>query len=106
MFDFEDLIVEKTGQPKLYILKSPLEFKGSSMFIDIYYYCRTKSQIRVFNKPDVCQKTLINDRMNKVEMSTFLQDGEILLKIGSRFLHFNSEKGDFIGKMKFNDAII
>jgi len=44
--------------------------------------------------------------MNKVEMSTFLQDGEILLKIASRFLHFNSEKGDFIGQMKFNDDIM
>jgi len=42
MFDFEDLIVEKTGQPKLNILKSPVEFKGSSMFFDIYYFCRTK----------------------------------------------------------------
>ena len=44
--------------------------------------------------------------MNKVEMSTFLQDGEILLKIGKGFLHFNSEKGDFIGKVKFNNDIL
>ena len=39
-------------------------------------------------------------------MSTFLQDGEILVKIGHRFLHFNSEKGDFIGQIKFNDELL
>ena len=36
MLDFEDLIQEKSDKPKKYIYKSPLDFKGSSMFLDIY----------------------------------------------------------------------
>lgn len=39
-------------------------------------------------------------------MSTFLQDGEIMLKIGCKYLHFNSEKGDFIGNLKFNNSLL
>ena len=53
-FDFEDLIEEKSGHAKMNILKSPLQFKGSSMFLDFYYYCRTRSTIHVFNRPDIC----------------------------------------------------
>ena len=39
-------------------------------------------------------------------MSTFLQDGEIMIKIGSKYLHFNSEKGDFIGNLKFDNSLL
>lgn len=106
LFDFEELIEEKPGQLRRKILKSPLVCKGSSSFIDFYQYCRTKSFMRMFHLPDVVQKTLVNDRMNKVDMSTFMEDGDVLVKIGSRFLQFCAERGDFIGQLKFNDEVL
>ena len=93
-------------EPKMFVLKSSILFTGSSKFIDIYQFCRTKSYLRLFNLPDIVEKTLVNDRMNKVEMSTFLDDGEILIKTGSRYLHFSSENGSFISEVKFNNSII
>lgn len=34
-------------------------------------------------------------------MTTFLEDGDILLKINSRFLNFNAEFGSYIGEVDF-----
>lgn len=62
--------------------------------------------MRLFQLPNVVQKTLVNDRMNQVDMSTFMENGEILVKIGSRFLQFSAERGDFICQLKFNEEIL
>ena len=62
--------------------------------------------MRIYHLPDVVQTTLLNDRQNKVQMSTFLEDGEIIVMVGNRFLHFCSERGDFIGQVRFNDEAL
>lgn len=44
----------------------------------------------------------MSDFDQKVDFSTFLDDGQVLLKIGSRFLIFN-ETGEFIDEIDFKD---
>ena len=45
---------------------------------------------------------LINDIDSKVELSTFLVDGRILIKIAQRFMLFDPE-GTFIDEIEFED---
>jgi len=44
--------------------------------------------------------TMIQDKNNSVELVTFLKDGNILLKIGNRFMLFN-DCGNFIDEIEF-----
>ena len=62
-----------------------------------YYY-----QVR-YTLPDSTQTTLMADFEKKVDFSSFLDDGKILLKVGHRFLIFN-EIGDFIDETEFKDT--
>lgn len=48
---------------------------------------------------------LINDFLNWVDMSTFLEDGKILIKIRRRFMVFTAE-GAFLDEVKFDDTLI
>ena len=57
--------------------------------------------MRIFYLPDRTEKTLINDFQNLVDMSTFLENGNILLKIRSRYMIF-TQKGHFIDEVSFN----
>jgi hypothetical protein len=43
--------------------------------------------------PDNKTNVLINDIDEKVDMSTFLDDGKIMVKIADRFLLFDSNGG-------------
>lgn len=47
------------------------------------------------------EKTLINDIQNKVDLATFLEDGDILLKINNRFLLFKATNGQFVADIEF-----
>ena len=48
---------------------------------------------------------LINDFLNWVDMSTFLENGKILVKIRRRFMIFTGD-GNFIAETEFNDDIL
>lgn len=78
-------------------------FNGASEFIEVYQEGRTQSYIRVFQLPDMVEKTLINDIQNKCDMATFLEDGDILLKINSRFLQFKADTGDYMTQVEFEN---
>ena len=52
------------------IVKSVFEIMG-----------KFKSHMTICQKPDSTSKTLINDYMNEVDMSTYLSDGKILIKV-------------------------
>ena len=54
----------------------------------------------IYSLPDSTQTTLISDFDRKTDFSTFLDDGQVLLKIGFRFLIFN-EIGQFIDEVDF-----
>ena len=55
--------------------------------------------------PDNAQKILINDYLHWVDMSTFIFEGKILVKIRRRFMVFDY-KGDFIDEVEFNDGAL
>ena len=41
--------------------------------------------------------------MNKVDMSTYIEGGDVLVKVYKRFMAF-TQKGEFIDEVEFNDA--
>ena len=52
--------------------------------------------------PDNKTNVLVPDINNKCDMSTFLEDGKIMVKIASRFLLFHSN-GSFIDQIEFKE---
>ena len=68
----------------------------------MYRYEKHKSFLRTFNIPDRACKTLVNDFQNYVDMSTFLENGYILLRCRTRFMIFTST-ANFIQEVNFNN---
>ena len=58
--------------------------------------------MKILYLPNAYEKTIINDFQNGVDMSTFLANGNILLKIFHRFLIFSTD-GAFISKVTFQE---
>ena len=58
--------------------------------------------MKIVYLPNAYEKTIINDFQNGVDMSTFLANGNILLKIFHRFLIFSAD-GAFISTVTFED---
>jgi hypothetical protein len=56
-------------------------------------------------KPDSTSKVIINDYQNFVDMSTFLEDGKILIKIRRRYMVFTSN-GAFLDEAQFDDSLL
>lgn len=56
--------------------------------------------MKIYEKPDSAQKTLINDFMHLVDVSTFLSDGKILVKALRRYMIFD-EYGQYIDEVDF-----
>jgi hypothetical protein len=54
----------------------------------------------IYEKPDSAQKTLINDFMRLVDISSFLDDGKIFVKVLRRFMVFTKD-GAFIDEIDF-----
>lgn len=63
------------------------------------------SHITVGLKPDSTSKVIINDFQNFVDMSTFLEDGKILIKIRRRYMVFTAN-GAFLDEAQFDDSIL
>mgnify|MGYP006089676223 CR=1 FL=1 len=101
--DIFELLDKKSGAISRYI-KGPTEIQGSMRFFNVYQKKKFSSFMIICQKPDSTTKTLINDYLNQVDMSTFLEDGKILMKIGKRFMVFTSN-GAFIDETEFNDEI-
>lgn len=57
----------------------------------------------IYEKPDSAQKTLINDFMKLCDLSSFLDDGKIFVKIQRRFMIFTKD-GSFIDEVDFEQA--
>jgi hypothetical protein len=83
-------------------LAGPFKFQGSNRFINIYKKNTFESFVNIFYLPDTAEKTLIHDCFNGVDMSTFLDNGYIMLKIFHRFLIF-TEGGVFVTEVIFGD---
>ncbi len=52
--------------------------------------------------PESTTKTLMVDHMNMIDISTFLSNGDILLRCGHRYLVFDKD-GFFKSQVSFND---
>jgi hypothetical protein len=105
VYEAEELIQEDRSKPKSEFTKGPLLMGGSNRFYNIYRVNKFQSHLRIFLMPDSTQKVLINDFLNWVDMSTFLEDGKILIKIRRRFMVFTAE-GAFLDEVKFDDTLI
>ena len=82
-----------------------MQVNGSHRFINVYQSDKFTSRIRLFQKPDQVEKPLINDFLNWVDMSTFLESGKIMVKCRRRFMIFTND-GHFIDEVDFNDSIL
>ena len=102
IFEAEDLVAEDKTKPKLIYNKGPTCMQGSHRFFNIYQHDKFTSKIRIFQKPDQTEKVIINDFLNWVDMSTFLESGKILIKIRRRFMVFTGD-GAFIDEIEFNN---
>jgi hypothetical protein len=61
--------------------------------------------VKVHLLPDSTERTLINDFQNFVDISTFLNNEYILIKIRRRFMVF-SKNGNFINEMGFENNLL
>ena len=79
--------------------------RASNRFFNVYQQGKFTSQLMIFQRPDTTRSTLINDFLNWVDMSSFLSDGKILVKIRRRFMIFTGD-GAFIDEANFDDDIL
>ena len=85
------------------MLKGPIKFNGSEDYISLIKEGEFKCFIRSQLLPDSHNIALINDMQGMVEMSTFLDKGDILIKAKKRFLIF-SKQGRFIDEAEFKET--
>ena len=88
IMESEDIVVEVRGKPKSKYLKGPIAIGGSKRFFNVYQVKKFTSHITICQRPDATSKTMINDFQNTVDMSTFLTNGKIMIKILNRFMVF------------------
>jgi hypothetical protein len=105
ILESEDIVVEKRGQPLSKHIQGPIAINGSFRYFNVYQVDKFKSHMTVALKPDSTSRVVINDYLNFVDMSTFLEDGKILIKIRRRYMVFNCN-GAFIDEAQFDDAIL
>jgi hypothetical protein len=95
----------KIGEEKVSLnyASGPYLYEGSNEFA-VMYQENDKHIYKkiIYSLPNSTTNVLINDIYNKVELSTFLADGRILVKIAQRFLLFDPE-GTFTDEIEFED---
>lgn len=64
-----------------YWMRGPFKFEGSNRFYNVYRKNKFQTFMRIFYLPDTTERTLMNDFQNGADMSTFLQNGKILVKV-------------------------
>lgn len=102
ILEADELMDEDRTQAARKQFRGPFTFSGSNRFYEVFRQSKFKSFMRIYTLPDMVQKTLINDFGNYVDMSTFLEDGNILMRSRSRFMIFSKE-GFFKDEITFND---
>ena len=99
LLDAETLADESSLNMKYEFSRGPFLINGSSQFL-IEFKFLVEGQLpqnvsKVYHILDQSTKILVNDFNNEVNFSSYLQNGNIIVKSSQRFLIFNS-KGDFI----------
>ena len=82
--DAEDLIEKQIETHDKVIkntwMRGPFKFEGSNRFYNVYRKNKFETFMRIFYLPDSTERTLCNDYQNGCDMSTFLQNGKIMVK--------------------------
>ena len=85
-----------------HLIMDAFQVKGSHQFALAFHVPNHQSyKLQVYQKPDNMNLTLIHDVEDAVQLVTWLDDGNILLKVGNRFLLFN-DCGNFIDEIEFH----
>jgi len=84
-------------------VQGPYSYFGSHDFTVVYKYGQDMIyKGRIYQQPDCQCTSLVADYEKQVDLTTFLDSGEILLKIKFRFMIFD-KTGDFIDEIEFKD---
>ena len=79
----------------------PFMYKGSAQYGCIYRYGTSYSyKQRIYQLPSSKSETLLCDSLKRVNMTTFLENGQILMKVDNRFMIFDKD-GEFIDEVEF-----
>jgi hypothetical protein len=105
ILESEDIVVERRGMPKSKHVYGPYPIQGSDKLFNIYQINKFKSHITIMLSPDSTSQTVINDFQNFCDMSTFLENGYILIKCRRRYMVFDS-CGRFIDEIEFDNSIL
>jgi hypothetical protein len=100
IMESENLINDGNPSCKCDLIKGPIVIEGSNRYFNIFRKRKFISNMHIFRLPDSQRQLLINDFQNLVDFSTFLNSGDILVKLASRFLVFNTS-GEFIDEVIF-----
>ena len=71
--------------------------------MDAYKTGSFKCDAIIYEKPDSAQKTLINDFQHLVDISSFMDNGKIFVKLQRRFMIFTKD-GVFIDEADFDNS--
>ena len=83
----------------------PKKIAGSDEFINVYKYGSNMIyKLRIYQLPHSQEVTLISDFHRKVELTTFLDSGNVLMKVANRYFIFDSF-GGFMDEIEFTDII-
>lgn len=81
----------------------PIPNDGNNEFVVVYIdNVSFRIKTRFYQQPDSYDVSLLADYQKKVEFSTFIKTGEILLKIMDRYMIFDNT-GNFIYQVVFDD---
>jgi hypothetical protein len=74
---------------------------GCEQFIVVYQYGQDHVyNMRLYQLPDSTSISLINDHDNKINFTSFMDDGKILMNVGHRFSLFDRD-GIFMDEIEF-----
>ena len=106
ILESQDLQAETRSDYPYLLTKGPFINKGQKSFIEMFLYSDSNDidyflyKQRVYRNPNSTKKKLINDFNNKCELSTFLENGNILTRFGHRYFTFN-DTGEPLDEIEF-----
>lgn len=87
----EKNLLPKEFQSDVKWFQGPILFVGSNQFGAVDRVRKFYAYLKVMTLPDSTTKTIMIDNMNKIDMSTFLQTGDILIRCSHRYLIFDQD---------------
>lgn len=83
-------------------IHGPIRMAASPRFYNVYQRDKFVSHIRILQKPDTAHDVVLNDPFGWLDLSSYLDDGRILIKVRRRFMVF-SRNGAFLSEVSFSD---